>query len=486
MTSSSVELKSNDAKAEALEVESVPNGRMTLRDELNDHPKNWKTPLKLCVYFNICLMAFLGNSYGAGITSGFGLLVKDLHTSYSELSAIIAYVLLVIGLGAFIWIPTAVVIGKRPVLVVSQLVFIVACVWDIFFEKDYAKAMSFYSLCLCLGSQLGPLIGGHIMQNKGWRWFFILMAILASFNFVTLVTACPETAFELYIADGSTGADVDADILRHSEAGGPRQSTITTMRRNIIYFKHPHVRGGGIKQWVLSFLLQVEFLFDPIVLFASGLWGICIAWVAGISVINPQIFAMPPYLWGPAGIGNFAAASLIGGIIAIPFAGPLTDTVSRLIDKKRGKHMPEHRLISLIFPFLIAPPGLLIFGYTYPKGSYIAAAVGYAMELASLTLVPGAVLSYAVDSYPYDSAEAASLINAVTHVISYALSLTASDWLHDVGVSKMFLQMAITQWAILAGIGGVLFVLGPRLRTKATHLHKTYGIKRLIHTGRGL
>lgn len=192
------------------------------------------------------------------------------------------------------------------------------------------------------------------------------------------------------------------------------------------------------------------------------------------------MFAAPPFLWGSAELGNWAATSLIGVAIAFPIAGPLTDAMSAFIGRQRGKHMPEYRLVTLVVPFLVCSPGLIIFGYTYTNGSYIGPAVGYAMEMASLMLIPSTILSYAIDSYPNDSSEVVALMNAVTHLIPFGLTQTASDWLVRVGPKQLFLDMAIIQWALIAGLSIVLLAFGPYLRNLAHDIHTRYGVKRFL------
>ncbi|CAH0055819.1 unnamed protein product [Clonostachys solani] len=502
---------SNAEKAEVSRVEHVGSDSTT--QELRDHPKTWNWILKALVLTNICFMVFCGNFYSAGISAGLTPLVHDFNSNYKEASKIVAYSVLCIGLGAFLWIPTAVVFGKRPVLLASQCMFMAGCIWatqastmnslfgsriigalgagavqavgpavigEIFLEKNYSKAMAAYSISLCLGAQGSPLIAGHLIAAKGWQWFFILVAILSGVNFLTLLFLCPETAFNVKVELGATSADFDADIFDQAGRLGPSQSPIKTWRQNSFYKRHPHVRGGGARQWFLSFLLQIEYAFDPIVLLSAGMWGIALAWVATISVICNQLFAPPPFLWGPAQLGNWACTSLIGVFLALPIAGPLTDALSSFFGRRKGKHMPEYRLYTLIVPLVICSPGLLLFGYTYPKGSYVGPAVGYAMEAAGLMLIPTSVLSYAIDSYPYDSSEVVALMNAVTHLISFGLVETASDWLTRVGVEKLFLQMAIIQWALIAALSVILIIFGPWIRTKASLIHQRYGAKRFL------
>ncbi|KAF5563955.1 major facilitator superfamily transporter [Fusarium phyllophilum] len=499
-------------KAEVSRVENTSRASSSpAAQELRDHPKTWNRSLKLMVLANLCFMVFCGNFYSTGISAGLTPLVYGFHSNYDKAGDIVAYSVLCIGLGSFIWIPTAVcsqagsmnsllgaqilgafgagavqavgpavVGGKISPLGLNASQPLTPLITEIFLEKNYSKAMGLYAASLFVGAQGGPFIAGHLIEAKGWKWFFILIAILSGFNFLTLAFFCPESAFNVEIEAGATSADVDADILDQTTGLGRTQSSLTTWKQNSFYLRHPHVRGGGLRQWLLSFLLQIEFMFDPIVILSAGMWGIVLAWVATISVISNQLFAVPPFLWGPAELGNWACTSLVGVAIAFPIAGPLTDTVSSFIGRRKGKHMPEYRLITLVVPFLFSSSGLLLFGYTYTKGSYVGPAVGYAMQAASLMLIPTSVLSYGIDSYPYDAAEVTALMNAVTHIIPFGLTKTASNWLARVGVEKMFLQMAIIQWALLAGFTIVLLVFRPWIRAKAAYVHQHYGAKRFL------
>lgn len=128
------------------------------------------------VLANLCFMVFCGNLYAvrslistrttseltprpkqAGISSGLIALVQDFHSDFHEASKIIAYCVLCLGLGAFLWIPTAVVIGKRPVLLASQVMFMAGCIWA-------TQATSMNSL---LGSRILGALGAGAVQAVG-------------------------------------------------------------------------------------------------------------------------------------------------------------------------------------------------------------------------------------------------------------------------------------------------------------------------------
>lgn len=161
----------------------------------------------------------------------------------------------------------------------------------------------------------------------------------------------------------------------------------------------------------------------------------------------------------------------MGIIVAWPIAGPLTDLLSRWMRKRNnGVHKPEHRLPALIFPFLVCPVGLFVFGYTVAhQQHYIRPAVGSAICAASLTLVPSVMLTYVVDAYPRVAGEALVLVNASKNVVAFGLTKGAYSWMVKEGLEKMFYEFAVIQWAVLA-LALPLYFTGPWLRSQTQKL----------------
>ncbi len=153
-----------------------------------------------------------------------------------------------------------------------------------------------------------------------------------------------------------------------------------------------------------------------------------------------------------------------------PIAGPLTDLLSRTFARRSRDehHVPEHRMPALIVPFLICPPGLLLYAYivSEQKSVYVAA-VGYAMQIAGLVFVPSVVLSVVVDAWPASGSEAVVLVNAGKNAVAFGITLSTPKWFASEGLVKMFWEMAGIQWAVLA-LGLPLFFFGPWVRRKAS------------------
>lgn len=145
---------------------------------------------------------------------------------------------------------------------------------ETFFEKDYSKAVSCYAISLCAGSQVGPLIGGHILESKGWRWYHILLTILVGASLVCCVFGLPETALPAGRDTGETAQEIDAHLGKHVA----KVSYKKALAHNLFYARHPNVLGGGPKRWFTYFLFQFEYILDPLVLAAVGIFGICLGW----------------------------------------------------------------------------------------------------------------------------------------------------------------------------------------------------------------
>ncbi|PMD47713.1 MFS transporter [Hyaloscypha variabilis F] len=481
-------------------------------------PKFWPAYIRHLALANICLMVFLANMYTAGITTGFGELAVEFYVGNAQLVNTISYPVLALGVGNVFWTPTAVCFGKRPTIIVALVVFLACTIWsikattfnslvasrvvacfaggsidslgpaivaDLYMERYFATAMAIFSLCLSGGSQIGPMIAGFLIGAKGWRWLFILCAILAGVNLVLMLLFFPETNYRRVLYKGETAQEADKEAVQtieenNKDASGQAESTelplnspyAGTYWRDLVNFRNRGTETRGLLGWPRQFSLPFRFLLVPQVLFATISYGVFLGGAVMIATVAPQLLSPPPYLFTSSGIGLFALSSFIGIVIAYPIAGPFTDYLSRFFGRRSHAevHVPEYRMPALIMPFAIAPAGLLVFAYTLAHGgSAYAAAAGYAMQVSALAFVPSVVLSVVVDGWPATGSEALVLINAGKNAVAFGLTLSTPDWLAKVGLVKMFWDMAAIQWAVLV-LAVPLYFFGPWARQKTLWL----------------
>lgn len=258
------------------------------------------------------------------MTTGFEQLAEQFHVSFDKLPDQIAYPVLAQGVANLIWMPTALCVGKRPVILLTLAMLLCGCIWgavaqslgsllgsrifaaissgsvesvgpamiaDMFFEKNFAFATAVYALSLTAGSQLGPLISGYLIAARGWRWLFYLLVILTAINLILAILFMPETSFKRGWHEGETAADADKQALQQIENTGRKteqENVITEQHYTKSYgssywtdmfrYKVDRADYHGPKFWVYQFFLPLRFLAVPGALFASIAYGITLGW----------------------------------------------------------------------------------------------------------------------------------------------------------------------------------------------------------------
>lgn len=176
---------------------------------------------------------------------------EETGVSLSNMNGGSALNYLLLGLVNILWIPTAMKIGRRPVLLITTLIctssavwqgnftgtaqwmlanvlngvgtsayqaVIQLCVFDMFFVHERGRGLAYYLFGQQLGSILGLITGGSIADGPGWRWSQYIVAIIDASVFVLLFCSFEETMFPrfLFQSSGPTAAEA---------ATGPAEST---------------------------------------------------------------------------------------------------------------------------------------------------------------------------------------------------------------------------------------------------------------------
>jgi hypothetical protein len=111
-----------------------------------------------------------------------------------------------------------------------------------------------------------------------------------------------------------------------------------------------------------------KLLLFPIVEFSAFV----VSWTASsfltLNLTQSQAFAAPPYNFTSTKIGFFNFAILIGALIGLFTAGPLSDSLAAWLTKRnRGIREPEMRLLSMIPYVILMVIGNVIVAVGYQK-----------------------------------------------------------------------------------------------------------------------
>jgi MFS family permease len=154
-------------------------------------------------------------------------------------------------------------------------------------ERYFATAMAVFSLFLSGGSQVGPMIAGFLIGAKGWRWFFILIAILSAVNLAFMLPFLPETNYRRVLYEGETAAEVDKIAVQMIENKGVHVEEAAVSNRDelnvpyagsywrdLINLSNRGTENASLQSWALQFSLPFRFILVPHVLFATISYGI--------------------------------------------------------------------------------------------------------------------------------------------------------------------------------------------------------------------
>lgn len=238
-------------------------------------------------------------------------------------------------------------------------------------------------------------------QNLGWRSFWWLNTALLAFTCLCCIFLFPETKFKRdfvpansqvstspalkgsteQVEDSVAPTDTIATDHADPEKTAPIQSREQATGNNLSHVQthqDPWLHRGkpSKQQWKLFQPFEGNFFFElympwklfffPIVEFAAFV----VSWSASsfltLNLTQSEVFAAPPYTFTSTSIGFMNFAILIGQMIGLFTAGPLSDAIAaRLTKRNRGIREPEMRLLTMV-PYVI----LMIIGN-------VIVAVGY-------------------------------------------------------------------------------------------------------------
>ncbi|KAL1301606.1 hypothetical protein AAFC00_005835 [Neodothiora populina] len=198
-------------------------------DESMNDPLNWATWKRDSALLSLGFYCMLGGGMTPVLAAGFGEVAEAYDVSLSRVALTTGLYMMGLGLGSVVASPTAILFGKRPVYLVSGVIFILTAIWcalspnyvslliarifmgfavspveclpsatvaEIFFLHERAYRLGIYTLLLLGGKNLIPLVSAAIIESLGWRWVFWIVAMVVGFGLALLFLFVPETFWD--------------------------------------------------------------------------------------------------------------------------------------------------------------------------------------------------------------------------------------------------------------------------------------------------
>jgi MFS family permease len=163
------------------------------------------------------------------LAAGFSEVAATYEVTQQKVAFTTGLYMLGLGLGSVIMSPTAILFGKRPVYLLSAILFILSGIWcalspnypslviarifqgiavspveclpsatiaEIYFLHERAYRVGIYTLLLLGGKNLVPLASAAVIGSLGWRWVFWIVSIIVGGFLVLLFFFVPETFWD--------------------------------------------------------------------------------------------------------------------------------------------------------------------------------------------------------------------------------------------------------------------------------------------------
>ena len=451
-----------------------------------DNPRNFSLLRRICSTLAIIFLAFV-STFGASVYSP-GIQDVIAEFGVSEELAILPLSIYTVGLalGPLIGAPLCETLGRKVVFLTTTPIFaaftlgagfsqsIAALVVCRFFAGlfaapavgnasatiiDYtagryrAISMAFYYSIPQLGAIFGPLVGGFVVQSKGWRWtqWTIIFFIVA---FYIPVIFTKETYKKIILQRRAKKLGID---------GPPRDDLSATE------FVQHFVRTQLIRP---LHMLVTEPIVTLVCMYNGFLFGLLYLFI----VASPWVY-QHYYEFGLTGQSLSFLGLGIGSVIA-PL--PLI-FVDHFIYQPRLKQFrqenileeqfpPENRLYSAVIASFIQPAALLGFAWTArPTIHWIVPILFQGLAMIASIMIYAPVSLFMMDTYgALYGASAAGAAMMSRYAVSAAFPLFALQLYRGLGVGWATSLLAFCTLA-MAPIPWLFLKCGERLRGKTKY-----------------
>ncbi|KAI5465860.1 major facilitator superfamily domain-containing protein [Mariannaea sp. PMI_226] len=481
-------------------------------------PLNWPQWRKYYIAGLVCLAMTMSNFLAGGpsvaiVSTALDFFPKAAEKGTLTSSAIpkVAYFFtttsLLQGVGCFVWVPLANKYGRRPVYLVSYLIYFGTALWlifeksyagflagriimgfgagaaetiapitiaDVFFLHERGAIMSFYNCALSVGVALGIVISGLITIDHNWRTIYQVSSALIGSVLILILLTFPETSYHRQCEDSSVSAvctsakdDKDGSSESSNSAFGlsPVIPPKTGLLRTLALWNKPITHESLLKLFVRPFLLVTL----PPVLWAALVQSVTIGFLVAVSSNIGTAFEVA-YGFEAYQSGLCFVAAIIGSVFGIPAGGHLGDEVADYLTKRnKGMREPEMRLPVISISMVTAPLALLLYGIGIERQlHWIVPTIGLGLLNFSITQAASVSLVYVIDSYRPVAGEVSLAVMGFKSMFGFLLSFYTNPWINTSGYQKAYGAMAGISAAILI-LWIPFYIWGKRIRNITWH-----------------
>lgn len=470
--------------------------------------------VKISILIQVSLLAALGTLNTAIINPAYSQLARDFNITIVQASYQTTVVIVLNGLGPFLWIPLANAYGRRPVYLVTTLLGFASAlgsayagtyprllgarvvnglfpaamalgpstVVDCFPLHQRGRAMGVFTVVLTSGAHVAPIAGGLVGQFLGWRWAFKLAAILDGAMLLVILVALPETLYVRPSTSPTPGA---------RSSHGPGAGREGTRPRRLLARLRPYAGpfpGGGrarsprARDFVWPALRMAQY---PSVVFPAAYYAAQYGFGSILPAVTVAAVFSERFGWDTLVIGlAYGGALTVGGVLGEGAAGPVCDAVVRRAERRRRSRWsaaagsggtgtgevtgagtgtvtvtePESRLQAIWTGAVLLPAGLLIYGFTIQyRTHWFVPLFGMGLAVFGLQPVGTTCYTYSIDCHREHGGDVAILFNFLRQTFGMTFAFYVVDLCHAIGYQWAFVLFVI--WGSVLGFAPIVALM---------------------------
>lgn len=415
-------------------------------DPLN--PLNWPTPRKWAVTLLCSMSGLVTLMSGTMMAPALSTIADELGLDTATANLTLSIFVLAYAFGPLILAPSTEIYGRRLVWLLSgalYVVFSIICgfaqnkptiiaarflagigasaefavthpvLTDCWRPEQRGHSLAISTFLPLLGTAIGPIIGGVVTQNIGWRWLFWIVSIFS--GLITIV--------EFFLFKEPYAAII---LSRKAKA----------LRKAGEHERYAEIELSSQRLWQklkITMTRPMRLLFTQPTL---QLMSIFMAYNFGINYIMFSTYAelfTKHYGQTVSQSGFNYLALAIGNTLASQVGARLTDRVwAYLKGKASGSTVPEYRVPMMVPGSLLIPLGLFWYGWAGElKAHWAITDFGVGIFAAGIMLAQQAMQAYVLDSFPKYASSAMAAFQFLRNVTAFAFPIFAPSMYQALG-----------------------------------------------------
>ncbi|OHE98223.1 major facilitator superfamily transporter [Colletotrichum orchidophilum] len=403
-----------------------------------------------------------------------------------------------LGLGAFLWIPLSVAIGRRPVFLLASCCLILATalaanasgyyqllgalslqgfsaglslsasiliVIDLTFIDERPNVLGmFWSLGCGVGLASLPIVPA--LATSGWRSFYSAWLFPCLAVFICVFFFLPETYFvrpavaydgHILVQGGAEKVKIydDWEELPGGKVSEAIQAEAVpeTVWQGMVRRWGVRRSGAGFREMWTCYMQTLLCACNPLVFWVAILNALNFGAMIFIGETYAVVMSQPPYNLPERVISMVNPVSAIGSFLAWPASTILTSRVARRMTLRNGGiRDAEHYLVAFLPAVLAGAGSVFLYGLTvHYKWSFIWIFVSYLLSSFSGVAYGIASTLWVTEAFPRWAAPAMIIVGGAGYMLSFATSSAVTPWLRSQG----YLGANFELGAILLVVGGI-------------------------------